>query len=180
MYHKKHPMTFISLVMFCACNIIFNSTLVLHIVSSLVIIDFSFVEKVSQMFLTYKILYKTHFFKKSWLDIFYAISFEYQKTFRHPTFQIQQQSNQHTNHQEHRNSKPTCVIQKVVRIVSNWPKGLQSLWHVQDWVYWFKIGQTWLRHAAGGQLIKTDGNWFWLDLTWCRMIRTGWQPACVG
>ena len=41
--------------MSCVSDIILNSTFVLHIAKSLVIIDFSFVEKTSQMSLTHKI-----------------------------------------------------------------------------------------------------------------------------
>ena len=57
-------------------DIILNSTFALQIVKSLVIVDFSFVEKTSQMSLTnsqlsltQKILLKRNFFKKSWFNM---------------------------------------------------------------------------------------------------------------
>ena len=50
--HEEKAVIFISLFMSCAPNIVFNSTFVLYIVNSLVIIHHSLVEKTSQMSLT--------------------------------------------------------------------------------------------------------------------------------
>ena len=72
----------------CVSNIIFDSTLVLPIVSSLVIIDFSLVEKTAQISLTHKITNVPNsqntskniiFVWKSLIRYSLAISFKYQQ-----------------------------------------------------------------------------------------------------
>ena len=59
------PITFLSSFMFCASNMVFTSMFKLHIVNSLVIIEFSLAGKTSKLSLTHEILYSKYkfFFK---------------------------------------------------------------------------------------------------------------------